>query len=371
MEIRVMLGEVLDELGVNHHGIITEICKHTNLERHQVTSFMNNTVKRMPLNVLESLCKYLIKEYRMDPDQLPGKLFSLEVGEFWSTLAQRPYIAISSGMRKGNSRGEHRWVMASDYFLKGALLHEIFSVGQRKAGNLIHFLEQKLVSAYRKDTPLDEFKEEASQVYNEFKQVKGGKALICLGSIKSNILVESVLSNLFKVPDFESQDGVDKPTSRKCPVYIFYRPCDPKIPSCHGGERLSKRQRTKKPGIYYECSNGSWRSCLCGKDKSGKVKDAALVAYSFRPNLGIVEMVMGGFSGRATECLASSLDQLEDRIWPPKYKRKDLQVGIFVVEFEMDESSRSKDGVGAGTAIHKPVNFQVHAIQEEVLAKRL
>jgi hypothetical protein len=369
MEIRIRLGEILEELGEYHHGIITEICKHTNLERHQVTSFLNNTVKRVPLNVLESICKFLIEKYHMDPDQLPGKLFSLEMGEFWTTLAQRPFIAISSGMRKGNSKGEHRWAMASDYFLNSALLHEIFSVGQRKAGSMIHFLEQKLVSAFYDETPIDAIRKEARQVYRNFSEVKGGKALICLGSIKSNILVESIMSNLFMVPDFESQDNVDKPSNRRCPVYVYYRSCDPKPPSCHGGVQLSKRQRKKKPGIYFELPDGKWKACVCGKDRSGET-DAALVTYVFRPNLGIFEMVMGGFSGRATECLASSLDSLSDRLWPPTYRRKNLQVGVFVVEFKLDGTTRSLDGAAGGTAIHKASKISVHRIHEKVLAKR-
>ncbi len=347
MEIRFRLAEILDRCGEPRFGLIKRICGKTQLERHQVAGLLNNTMKRMPVKVLEAVCNYLVKEHRMDPERLPGDLFTLEESEFWSMLGDREHIEISFGMRRGGPGPERRWVMAPDSILHGALLQELSGVGYGRPSRQRRSLVQRLVTApdsdedMASDDKMQELIDGALKIYTEFNQLRGGKAHICVGSIKSNFMVEAVMAKIFGEEAFVSRDQIKKAMDRRCPVYYHYRSRDPKPPSCHGGVRLSKEKRKATPGIWYETSGNVWRCC-----PSDETHDAALVAYAFRPSTGRLDMVMGGYSGRATESLAEFLSSLGREFWPPSYIQPNLKLGVFVVKFEYEKPTPNRDKAG-------------------------
>jgi hypothetical protein len=59
------------------------------------------------------------------------------------------------------------------------------------------------------------------------------------------------------------------------------------------------------PGIYLLQQDGKW--VLGGEE--GPLRDTALVFYIYRESQGRLEMVLAGFSGRATRFLARNLSQ--------------------------------------------------------------
>jgi hypothetical protein len=204
---------------------------------------------------------------------------------------------------------------------------------------------------------------EALKAFSKFEKIRGGKAHVCLGSIKSNLVVEAMMASLFDVDPFVSQDGIDEMTDRACPIYFLYRESNPKPDSCHAGVQISKEKRKAKPGIYYEIENKTWAYC-----PSNKKSDAALVAYVFRPNEGRLDMIMGGFSGRATESLAVQLGTLGRKFWPPSFIRGNLQVGIFIVKFDYASAARKGGKItGRPMALPKP---KVISIDKKVLQRR-
>ena len=406
MEIRFRLAEILDRCGEPRFGLIKRICGKTQLERHQVAGLLNNTMKRMPVKVLEAVCNYLVKEHRMDPERLPGDLFTLEESEFWSMLGDREHIEISFGMRRGGPGPERRWVMAPDSILHGALLQELSGVGygrpSRQLRSLVQRLEtapdsslheallqelsgvgygrpsrqrrslvQRLVTApdsdedMASDDKMQELIDGALKIYTEFNQLRGGKAHICVGSIKSNFMVEAVMAKIFGEEAFVSRDQIKKAMDRRCPVYYHYRSRDPKPPSCHGGVRLSKEKRKATPGIWYETSGNVWRCC-----PSDETHDAALVAYAFRPSTGRLDMVMGGYSGRATESLAEFLSSLGREFWPPSYIQPNLKLGVFVVKFEYEKPTPNRDKAGNVILGRTVSKRKVIGIDREVSRKR-
>jgi len=92
------------------------------------------------------------------------------------------------------------------------------------------------------------------------------------------------------------------------------------------------------------------------------------VFYIHRESQGRLEMVLGGFSGRATRMLAKTLSSGAEGFWPPIYSRHGIQVGAFIVKYTFsDEQDQQADllrtDLVAGTTIIP--------LSHDVIARRL
>ena len=145
--------------------------------------------------------------------------------------------------------------------------------------------------------------------------------------MKSNPLTECIVARTFDTRAFEEQRNVRRPENRHVPFYFHYRPEDPHPTSCFGGLHLAQSHRDGQPGIYYDTENG-WECCPTTPDG---VHDAAMIFYCYRPHQKTVEVVLAGFSGRATASLANDLATCAKQIWPPQYQQPDLKIGDQVV----------------------------------------
>ena len=204
----------------------------------------------------------------------------------------------------------------------------------------------------------------AQSVYDGFSEMGGDKAMVCLGSVKSNPTVELVLANAFGCDAFVTQDNVSKATERACPFFLRYRDRDPHPPACSAGMQLSKSERAEEAGLYYETADGSW--AFAGGATPGR--DAALVFYIFRESLGRLEMVLSGFSGRATRLLARTLAHRAEDFWPPIFHENYLQVGAYLVQYEAAEGGDdSLDILSTDTM----ANAIVIPLPTEAIARRL
>jgi hypothetical protein len=99
--------------------------------------------------------------------------------------------------------------------------------------------------------------------------------------------------------------------------------------------------------------------------------DAAMVIYRYLPDSKRVDLIIGGFSGRATWCLGGRLGTLAKKFWPPPYVGKEMQLGAFVVRFDF-LASRKEGRAGAGkdpaAALSKTSVIPLHA---SVLKRRI
>ncbi|QDV21746.1 helix-turn-helix domain-containing protein [Aureliella helgolandensis] len=357
-------------------GTIKAIVEYTGLDRHQVASLLKNEAKYIPLEALSRLCDYLVEHGYASGDQLPGALFAVKPEHFWEVVARRRKLEICLGVRRPDSQDapETAWVVASDAVLLGEVLNGVTTLGgtdkltrspeetgveSREIPTHPELLKQTLVWSPG-NVEAEEAIARSSKVHNDFVASAGDKALICLGSVKSNPVVEMVIADTFQLEPFKSQDSVKTASDRGCPFFLRYRDHDPHIPSASAGMRLSETEAADEPGIYYEKADGSW--AYAGG------QDTALVFYIYRESLGRLEMVLSGFSGRATRLLARTLSNRSEEFWPPVYQENYLQVGAYIVQYQPATEEMRPDDILRTDIVGNPT---ITPLPVEAIARRL
>ncbi|TWU20642.1 hypothetical protein Pla52o_45200 [Novipirellula galeiformis] len=357
-------------------GTIKSIVEHTGLDRHQVASLLKNEAKYIPLDALSRLCDYLIDHGYATADQLPGALFQINAENFWELLARRGDIEIVIGVRQndGDDSPENATVVASDSVLFGELLNGVSTLGgaakhktnvEGEDGKPAEVpmpdrLQQTLVWSPGQVT-LEDARERATEVFEGFVEATGDRGLVCIGSVKSNPVVELMFSDAFGCTPFVTEDDVDDVSARSCPFFLRYRDSDPKPGAASAGVRLSKNEDAPEPGFYYEKDDGTWAYA------GGKGKDSALVFYIFREALGRLDMVLSGFSGRATRLLAKTLAIRGEEFWPPVYEHGGMQVGAYLVQYENTDTKPSRDDL-----LYNPGGAaQIMPLSRKALERRL
>ena len=194
-------------------GTIKSIVEHTGLDRHQVASLLKNEAKYIPLDALSKLCGYLIDHGYAAADQLPGALFSVNAENFWELLARRGDIEIVVGVRQNekNDSPEGATVVASDSVLVGELLNGVSTLGgaaKHHGGELDapmpDRLQQTLVWSPGQ-VSLDDARERAQEVFEGFVSAQGDRGLVCIGSVKSNPVVELMFADAFGCTPFVTE----------------------------------------------------------------------------------------------------------------------------------------------------------------------
>lgn len=357
-------------------GTIKAIVEYTGLDRHQVASLLKNEAKYIPLEALSRLCDYLVEHGYASGDDLPGALFAVRPEHFWEVIARRKKLEICVGVRRpdGDDTPETAWVVASDAVLMGEVLNGVSTLGGTdklikpgpdnddqapQPASHPEMLKQTLVWSPG-NVEATEAIARATEVHEDFVSTSGDKAMICLGSVKSNPVVELMIADTFRCTPFETQDNVEKASDRRCPFFLRYRDHDPHIPSVSAGTQLSKTEKADKPGIYYEQADGTWGYA------GGQ--DTALVFYIYRESLGRLEMVLSGFSGRATRLLARSLSNRSEEFWPPVYQENYLQVGAYIVQYQVASEETQPHDILRTDVIGNPTITQ---IPMEAIARRL
>ena len=354
-------------------GTIKNIVEYTGLDRHQVASLLKNEAKYIPLEALSRLCDYLVEHGYASADQLPGALFAVKPEHFWELLARRRRLEICVGVRRPEQTDtpDTAWVVASDAVLLGEMLSGVTTLGgtdklarsmqQPRSDLPTHpeLLKQTLVWSPGV-VPQNEAIERATSIYEDYKAATGDRALICLGSVKSNPVVELVFAETFGATPFESQDNIGRASERPCPFFLRYRDHDPH-PSCaSAGMQLSKHDKAELAGIYYEQADGTW--AYAGG------QDTALVFYIYRESLGRLEMVLSGFSGRATRLLARTLSNRGEDFWPPVLQTDYLQVGAYIVQYKPSEEPEAPFDILRTDLVSAPT---ITPLPVEALRRRL
>ncbi|MEX0794625.1 MAG: helix-turn-helix transcriptional regulator [Pirellulaceae bacterium] len=343
-------------------GTIKAICDFTGLDRHQVSSLLKNEAKYIPLSALSQVCDFLIKHGYAEANQLPGALFAVEPENFWELLARRKRVEMCLGIRADENWAEGAWVVASDSILQGQLLTGISTLGgtakyrAAEPPQEINGISGDRIVA--RDAPIpqpedlfqtlvwapgqaeeEEVHSRANEVYTSFQNVDGDKALISLGSIRSNPVIELGLAAAFGAEPFVSLDEVEKPGDRPIPIYLRHREKNIEQPaSCCGGAQLSKTVAPEIPGFYYEKADGSW-DCVKWDETT---YEPAYLFYIYHESQGRLEMMLGGYSGRGTRLLAKTLSSRPEEFWPPVFSGNGVQIGAYVIQYELKRQKKHR-----------------------------
>lgn len=357
-------------------GTIKSIVEHTGLDRHQVASLLKNEAKYIPLDALSRICDYLIDQGYATADQLPGALFSVNAENFWELLARRGEIEIVLGVRENpdTQSPDNATVVASDAVLFGELLNGVSTLGgsakhhgaiegEEGASQAVPMpdrIQQSLVWSPGQ-VSLENARSRATEVFDGFVDAQGDRGMVCIGSVKSNPVVELLFSDAFGFTPFVTEDDIDDASARSCPFFLRYRESDPKPDGGSAGMRLSKNEDAPEPGFYYEKDDGTWAFA------GGKNKDTALVFYLFREALGRLDMVLSGFSGRATRLLAKTLAMRGEEFWPPVYEQGGIQMGAYLVQYDNTDAKPNRDDLlfNSGGAA------EIMPLSREAIAKRM
>ena len=357
-------------------GTIKSIVEHTGLDRHQVASLLKNEAKYIPLDALSRICDYLIDHGYASADQLPGALFAVNAENFWELLARRGEIEIVLGVRDNpaTQSPDSATVLASDAVLFGELLNGVSTLGgaAKHQGSSDEDDEKKLTVPMPDriqqslvwspgEVSLEDARGRANEVFNGFVDAQGDRGMVCIGSVKSNPVVELLFADAFGCTPFVTEDDVDDVSARSCPFFLRYRDSDPQPGGASAGLRLSKNEDAPDPGFYYENDDGTWSYA------GGDNKDTALVFYLFREALGRLDMVLSGFSGRATRLLAKTLAIRGEEFWPPVYEEGGVQIGAYLVQYDNTDSQPSRDDLlfNPGGAA------EIMPLSREAIAKRI
>ena len=357
-------------------GTIKSIVEHTGLDRHQVASLLKNEAKYIPLDALSRICDYLIDHGYASADQLPGALFAVNAENFWELLARRGEIEIVLGVRDNpaTQSPDSATVVASDAVLFGELLNGVSTLGgaAKHQGSsddddekklpvpMPDRIQQSLVWSPG-EVSLEDARGRANEVFNGFVDAQGDRGMVCIGSVKSNPVVELLFADAFGCTPFVTEDDVDDVSARSCPFFLRYRDSDPQPGGASAGLRLSKNEDAPDPGFYYENDDGTWSYA------GGDNKDTALVFYLFREALGRLDMVLSGFSGRATRLLAKTLAIRGEEFWPPVYEEGGVQIGAYLVQYDNTDAQPSRDDLlfNPGGAA------EIMPLSREAIAKRI
>jgi hypothetical protein len=396
LRVRQLLGEEPQK-----RGFITRMEKQTGVDRHTIRAVLDNKTSSVNMDILSRICDFLIAEQLVAEQELPGVLLGRDAEELWDLLASCDRVEFCVGARMASEWPGAAYVMSPDSRLQGVLLSRISQLkygpstgprqGQRRVqagkpggpsipdatpaeGEAVK-VGKRLFSAFhlmaaptrhaRPDAPgegWDEACRQAQEAYRGLARYREKRALIAMGSIKVNPVVEVMLANLFSAPPFAVPDQVNSARQRRCPIFFRFRDSDPQPPSCCGGTRLAKRSTSDEIGVYYETVKDAWLCCPHDADH-----DAAFIYCADRRPAGMVELACGGFSARATSLMTDNLEQITSRLGWPQYQTHDLHLGLYVIQFNRRARDRRPDSDSQG----RDWTFDVIPISNRSLQRRL
>lgn len=308
------------------------VAKKTGITVFQLNHLIQNDSPKIDRRHLAKFCNFLVDEGLEERSALPAALFASKPDDFWTMLSGCHMIKLCMGVRRDDHRHD-MVVIAADSIIQANVLYRLTESGRSAEKRREHqIIDPSLVPTWQENGEEEaKIQQEAKRRYKTFLRKRDARAIICFGSVKSNPIIELSVADCFKrTKAFESQDDLPGAIKRTCPFLFIYRDRDPHPPSCCGGLRLSDDEAADGPGIYYEDADGEWIRAAWDENS-----DAALVFYRFNIARGQHDVVLGGYSGRGTRCLAEYLRQKgADEFWPPIISRDGFGIGVYIVQFK-------------------------------------
>ena len=344
MRYDFQLRSILASRGKDHHGIIARIAARTELPNHVVRRLYHNEVESVPFDALSRICNFLIEHVEYPPASLPGDLFKLREQGTLGRLSRCTRVKVCMGVRLID---QSPWTHAADSLLQGAVLHHL-SRDRALRYSTTQIVSEALIPAPQDGKVSADARKECDDLERNLTAQMGDRALVCIGTTKSNPMAEYIVAKLLGAVPFRSRSD--------SPVYLRYPSKADGPASCCGGvgSFMTKahfrdgNQRKPVAGICFQRQDQSWYCC-----PETKKTEAAWVISCERPSEKRVEVVVGGFGWKATHCLAKILPKIAD-VAEPQPIADDLHGAIAVVEMNEGDD---------GTIAH-----EVHNVEPGVIA---
>jgi hypothetical protein len=350
----------------NPWGIYEKIHQKTGLPLATIRALCTNRAKSVSIDALQKIVGFFASEFHISPAKLLGPFFGVQPSGFWrmftSITSKYFKVQICQGVRHDQTTAEPKWINADDAFLTATFSRQVLTCYEQRPSDL----EQCLLRSWSNKEHQKQCFNESLWIYSRFRQDTGSRALVCIGSMKTLPLSECVVAKVFGVKPFVSVpwNKIQNLQQMPLPIFFRYRKNDPHPPSAFGGRKFPLWASNGEAGIAYEVDDANWDFC-----PSSETQDAAMVFYVYSQPAETVEIALGGFSGRATGCIALELPDLANKIWPPQYQRSDLMVGAFIIRYEFSPSVERN--VESHSILVKPTKTEVIPLSKEVLERRL
>ena len=350
--------------GKLQRGITERIHEKTGLNRATIHRLMKNKVKNFKWETLEKIVGFLASECHKCPQDVLRDLFGVKPSAFWKMFANSSggyfKVQICQGVRNDPVTSEPTSLNLFDNTLYNVFHHMLAASDTAPRPDV----EQCMLRSYAGPQTETAIFAEAREFYEQFRNGAGSRALVCVGSMKSLPLSEIVVCDVLDTRPHVPRTTAHPLRERAIPFFFKYREIDPHPPSAFGGRDLPWSAVNGHAGVAYEVDSDHWEFCPVTEKE-----DAAVVFYVYHPAEETAQLVMAGFSGRATLCLARDLPALANDLWPPSYCRPHLMVGAFVIRYEF----ASPPANSSETSLTRlpPARSKLIPIAAEVLARRL
>ncbi len=365
MAINIRLKEVLRSIDKDSHGIIQDMARALDVDRHKISDLYNNRATSIRLDLLGRITEWLEMQ-GVPSNELLGELFGTQPSQLWEAIGSSESVAFYLGENRQTKgpAAAWRWISRRDAATAGRFIQQLSAHNQNLAirpefrheyvpfryeGNNYDISQEPLKSDIRR----------ARGIYDAMCRKRQGQSKILVGSQRVNYLLEFWIAELFNCKPFvESKKGP------KIPFFFVYRESDRRVPSCFGGAYNPYCPKDSNiAGVHYMTRADRWATSAWEKGKS----DAGLIILVHDPRIKSIQMAVFGFTGIATEAMGDALIYNETKFWPPPFSIKGREIGVFVcvLDFKISNSEDSHDQVV------KTENCKILPISESLLKKFL
>jgi hypothetical protein len=115
---------------------------------------------------------------------------------------------------------------------------------------------------------------------------------------------------------------------------------DTDLPSCFGsGHPPPGFVGNAVPGLYFMDEERKWQACPWVEDE----QDAGLVIVLCDASANTIDLVVFGYSGRATAAMARQVIPSPEKFWPPHCQWRDKKIGVYLCRFAVDGYTGDKE----------------------------
>ena len=335
MKIEIRLKKVLNDHGLDRHGVVQKIATGAKVHRRTIGKLYNNTARNPSLRVLGLVCDWLIRN-GVPAASLPHALIGCQPSGLWEAVAQPGLVTLYLGQYEESADGAAvmLWLSRRDSTVAAEIVKELTTptsrVRRRNPPRMsiqyVPFEFHRLASRINRKHVEGDIKRSES-FFRRMVDLRGRSSSIIIGSQRVNYLLEHFVADLFSCKPFE-------PVSKeiRVPFHLVYRDRDRAVPSCFGGfDKPLGMTGPRNPGLHY-----------LHTDEDGKLQWVRCPWKSRHDDAGVViicrydravEMALFGFSGWATESLGRQLLSPggTSPFWPLTYRaHKGAEIGIYV-----------------------------------------